>query len=56
MKAGEDDESSESFDTDFAEVIIELNEIPSNEVEVFFKISDKPMPMKLYLKVKVKTI
>ena len=41
MKAGEDDESSESFDTDFAEVIIELNEIPSNEVEVFFKISDR---------------
>lgn len=39
--AGSDNQSSESQPDDFAEVIIELNEIPTNEVEVYFKISDR---------------
>lgn len=38
---GEDNTSSESFEDDFAEIILELNESPEVNVEVHFKISNQ---------------
>lgn len=44
IQSGTDNESSESLPDDFAEVIIELSEVPVDDIEVLFKISDQTEP------------